>query len=87
MVFWVQLHQWGNSIDVRGDREAKSLATSALKGFWVEESFVNLVSCHDGDHEDVPEGPDEDDDPEHQWNEDRSQEIDETTWNSRMLKF
>ncbi len=30
MVFWVQLHHWGNAIDVWGDREAKRLGTSGL---------------------------------------------------------
>jgi hypothetical protein len=55
------------------------LRIATFKGIWVEESFVNLVSCHDRDHEDVPEGPDEDDDPEHQRNEDRSQKVDKST--------
>jgi hypothetical protein len=31
VVFWVQLYQWGDVIDVRGDGEAKRLRTPALK--------------------------------------------------------
>ena len=34
-IFWVQLHQWGDAIDVWGDREAKRLGTPGLEYYYL----------------------------------------------------